>query len=493
MITRFMNLEWKQFFRSSYWQKSIAINVLMVFLALYFITIFLALGVGLFPLLEKFYPEADPFTQVNNFVFYWLLGDLMMRFFLQKLPVMDVKPLLVLPLKKSKIVRYVLNKSALSFFNVLPLFAIVPFSLFLLAKDYDSLQVAVWAVSMLVFALIINFLNFIIESKSSETEFAFLPILLFVSGLLALNHFNVISFSGIIAASVNAIVASPWMVSIPILVLVAIYWINFKMLIGKLFIDGSLKKATKEVAVSDLAWTRKLGAIAPFLQLDLKLLWRNKRPRSTLLMLVLCLFYGLIFYPNPTYQGMPGFYVFVGVFITGIFMINFGQFIPAWDSGYYSMLMSQNIKYKQYLDSKYKLMMASAVLLFVLSVPYVYFGWEILLVHFAAMVYNIGVNTHVLLYGGSFNRKKIDLDKSAAFNYQGTGAVQWLIGLPLLLLPIILFYIPYKFINFEAGVATLVVLGLFGMVFHQKLMKIIVQRYKNKKHEMIAAFSQSNS
>jgi len=492
MIARFMKLEWKQFFRSSYWQKSIAINVLMVFFALYFIAMFLGLGVALFPMLEKFYPDVDPFVQVNNFVFYWLLGDLMMRFFLQKLPVMNVKPLLVLPLKKNKIVHYVLRKSATSFFNVLPLFAIIPFSVVLLSKDYELAQVAVWGGSMLVFALIINFLNFIIESKSSETEFAFLPIFLLVSSLLALNHFNLVSFSDLIASGIDHIIASPWMVIIPILILSVLYFVNFKMLIAKLYIDGSLKKESKEVATSDMAWTRKLGAIAPFLQLDLKLLWRNKRPRSSLFIVVLCLFYGLIFYPNPTYQGMPGFYVFVGVFITGIFMINFGQFIPAWDSKYYSMLMSQNIKYKQYLDSKYKLMMASAVLLFVLSIPYVYFGWEILVVHFAAMVYNIGVNTHVLLYGGSFNRKQIDLDKSAAFNYQGTGAVQWLIGMPLLLLPILLFYIPYKFVNFELGIATLVAFGVLGIVFHQKLMKAIVQRYKKNKYEMIAAFSQSN-
>src|SRR5690606_40180461 len=99
------------------------------------------------------------------------------------------------------------------------------------------------------------------------------------------------------------------------------------------------------------------------------------------------------------------------IFVTGIFLINFGQFIPAWDSGYYKMLMSQNIKYEHYLKSKFTLMALSVVILFVLSIPYVYFGWKILLAHCAAAIYNIGVNTHVILYGGSFNRKKIDLNQ----------------------------------------------------------------------------------
>ena len=117
MIKHFINFEWKQFFRSSYWQKSIALNILMVFLALYFILVFLALGFGLYPILKKQFPTSDPLIMVNGFLFYWFLGDLVMRFFLQKLPVMNIKPLLIFPVKRSKIVHYVLGKSMISFFN----------------------------------------------------------------------------------------------------------------------------------------------------------------------------------------------------------------------------------------------------------------------------------------------------------------------------------------------------------------------------------------
>ena len=188
---------------------------------------------------------------------------------------------------------------------------------------------------------------------------------------------------------------------------------------------------------------------------------------------------------------MPMF-IFVGVFVTGIFMINFGQFIPAWDSGYYKLLMSQNIKYVEYLNSKFSLMVMSAVVMFILSIPYVYFGGEILLIHFAAMVYNIGVNAYVLLYAGSFNKKRIDLTQRAVFNYQGTGAVQWILGFPLLLFPIVFFYIPYKLIGFEAGIATLIILGAVGILLHQKLIAGITKRYLNSKHKMIQAFEQKS-
>jgi hypothetical protein len=492
MVSDFIRLEWKQFIRSSYWQKSIALNIFLVFIALYFIIVFLGLGLGLYPILKKQFPEKDPFQLVNQFIFYWFLVDLLMRFFFQKLPVMSIKPLLTLPLRKSKIVHYVLGKSVISFFNFLPLFAVIPFGIMLISNDYATVNILNWMLFMLIATLIINFLNFIIENKSAQTELSMLPILILVGGLYLLNHFELVAFNEFLHDAIKWIISDSLLLIIPLMILGLCYYVNFRLLLSQLYIDKSLQSKHTEVAATDLSWTDRFGASAPFLQLDLRMLWRNKRPRSSVFIVMIGLFYGLIFYPNPTYQSMPSLYVFVGIFVTGIFLINFGQFIPAWDSGYYKMLMSQNIPYKDYLKSKFLLMASSAFLMFVLSIPYVYFGWKILLIHFAAMIYNIGINSHVLLYAGSFNRKKIDLTQRAAFNYQGTGAVQWLVGIPLLLFPIGIFYMPYKLLNFESGISILIVIGIAGILFHDKLMKFITKKYIDSKYKMISAFDQDN-
>jgi hypothetical protein len=52
--------------------------------------------------------------------------------------------------------------------------------------------------------------------------------------------------------------------------------------------------------------TKRFGAIAP-LQLDLKMIWRNKRPKTTIWMSLIILFYGLIVYINPAYKDTPVF------------------------------------------------------------------------------------------------------------------------------------------------------------------------------------------
>ncbi|WP_296382436.1 DUF5687 family protein [Winogradskyella sp.] len=492
MIKRFINLEWKQYFRSSYWQKSIAINILMVFFALYFVAMFLGLGFGLLFILKKTFPEQDAFVVANGFLFFWIIGDLMMRFFLQKLPVMSVKPLLTLPIKRSTVVNYVLGKSAVSFFNFLPLFAIIPFSIMLIRDGYATSMVLTWMFTMIIIVLIINFLNFIIEAFSAEKELSFLPIIIVVGVLFGLDNFELLPMKSLIGNSLIGIANNPILILIPITVLLLCYGYNYKILKGKLFLDSSLKSKVTEVKVADLSWTKRFGDIAPFMQLDLKLIWRNKRTKSMAMLLVIGLLYGLFFYPQPMYRDMEFMFAFIGVFSTGFFLINFGQFIPAWDSGYYKMLMSQNIKYEQYLRSKFILMIMSVAILFILGIPYVYFGWKILIAHFAAAIYNIGVNSHVILYGGSFNRKKIDLDKKAAFNYQGTGAVQWLIGIPLMVLPMGLFGLTNWLVGFEAAVALLIVLGVTGIVLHKKLMKLITKKYLDSKYKMINAFSQDN-
>ncbi len=208
-LKQFLNLEWKQYVRSAYWQKSIAINILLVFLALYFMLMFLIMGIALYPGLKEVFPEQDPFVVVNNYLFYYVLMDIVLRFFFQKLPVMSVKPLLTLPVRRSNVVHYVLRKSAFSFFNFLPLFAFLPFSIMLLANGYPPGSVITWFFAIVILTLIINFLNFIIESFSSETELSFLPLLLITGGLFALNFFNIISFSEVVSSSFQAIYASP--------------------------------------------------------------------------------------------------------------------------------------------------------------------------------------------------------------------------------------------------------------------------------------------
>ncbi len=491
MFKKFAWLEWKSFLRSASFGKSLGLKILMAFLALYFSAMFLFFGIALFPVLKKLYPEQDPLMVVNGFALAYFTFELIFRFLLQTLPVMDIKSLMVLPIKKKSVVHFVLFKSLYSFYNLLPLLLIVPFGLYCIVKQgYSLYGMLGWMTAMYSLTLCMNFLNFIIKKRFTENLKALIPVV--ATGIIIglLDYFKLFDISGYFGDFLNTLFHNPYLAVIPVMLLLILYNWNLQNLKGKFYLDADLKGKSKAANTREFGWTRKFGSIAPFLQQDLKLIWRNKRPKTTIYLSFIFLAYGLIFYPNETYQGMPTFFVFVGIFITGIFMINFGQFVPSWDASYYQMIMAQNIPMRQYLASKMGLITFSVVVLAILSTPYVYFGWDILLLNLACALYNIGINIPILLFAGSFNKKRIDLDKSPFMNYQGTGASQWLVGLPLIFLPVLFFWVINKFVSYDAAVGFLAVLGLIGLLLRPNLLSFLTQRYRSRKYVMIEGFKQ---
>ena len=491
MFRKFFWLEWKSFLRSASFGKSLGLKILMAFLALYFSAMFLFFGIALFPIIKKIYPEQDPLKVVNSFALVYFVFELIFRFMLQTLPVMDIKPLLTLPVRKNKVVNFVLLKSLYSFYNILPLLLIIPFGLFCILKEgYDPAGMTGWMIAMYALTLCVNYLNFIIKKRFTENLKALIPVIILALSLALLDYLEIFEISYYFGELLNYLVLNPYLAIAPVVLVILLYLWNYQNLKSKFYLDANLKSKSKEANTKEFGWTKRFGSIAPFLQQDIKLIWRNKRPKTTIYMSLILLGYGLLFYPNDTYQSMPAFFVFVGIFITGIFMINFGQFVPSWDSSYYPMIMAQNIPMRQYLASKIGLITFSVVVLFILSTPYVYFGWNILLLNFACALYNMGVNAPLLLFAGSFNKKAIDLDKSPFMNYQGTGASQWLVGLPLLLIPIFFFWIINKFINYEIAVGFLAFLGVLGLVLRPNLLTFLAQRYRKRKYVMIQGFKQ---
>jgi len=131
--------------------------------------------------------------------------------------------------------------------------------------------------------------------------------------------------------------------------------------------------------------------------------------------------------------------------------------------------------------------------LYLLSIPYIYFyGLDIFLMITAGAIFNIGFNSLFLLFAGSFNRKRIDLNKSGFSNYQGTSATQFLIIIPIMGVPMFLFWVFNKFVSFNAGVLAIAIAGALALTFKNYFMNIIEKRYIKSKYASIHAFSQKS-
>ena len=226
------------------------------------------------------------------------------------------------------------------------------------------------------------------------------------------------------------------------------------------------------------------------------MIMRNKRPRGTVIASVIFIFYGLLFFSNgidiDAYKN-PAMQVFGGIFVSGGFLLNFGQFVPSWDSSYYQLMMSQNISYREYLKSKWWLMVIFTIVSTLVATFYLYFGWKVYLLILVGAIYNIGVNSHLVLLGGAYNKTAIDLTASKAFGQkQAFSFKNLLIAIPKILVPMVLYALGYFTFSPEVGCLLVAIAGILGFAFRDKMFTMIEKIYKSEKYATIAAYKQRN-
>ena len=488
MLKHFISLHWKSFFRKASFKTEIWFKILMGFGALYFIAVFLSLGIGSYFMIEKA-GWGDPLRVVNQYLIYYWGIDLGFRYMLQKMPVTNIKPLLYLPLKKNQIVNYSLGKTIVSFFNWSHAFFCVPFSVVLMIKGYNPLGVIGWHLAFMALIYCNNFINVIVNNKD-----AILFGILSVFGLLGISqYYQFFDITTYTAPIFNAFFDMPWTAIIPLMLLGLLYYSAFVYFKKNMYLDGGLAAKHDEAKTEDFTWLDKYGKLGTFLKNDIRLIKRNKRSKTTVMLSVLFIFYGLLFGSGAVevYDG-PVWQLFGGIFVSGGFLFTFGQYVPSWDSAYYPLMMSQNISYREYLNSKWYLIVIATVVSTLLATFYLYFGLNAYLAILVGAIYNIGVNSYLVLWGGAYVKTPIDLtsNKKAFGDKQAFNAKTLLLSLPKMVLPLLLFALGYYLINEAAGYVLVAITGILGFAFKNRVFKVIERIYKKEKYKTLLAYKQ---
>ena len=479
-------LSHKKFMRAPQLEAKLAIKLLMGFIVLYFGGSLLFAGIAVYPILSDQFPERDPISIINSVLVLIFILELIIRYFLQQLPVTEIKSFLLLSIPKKRIIRNVLFRSLLSVYNAIPVLFYLPISISMLQDDYALGQVIAWWVAVTAFSLCLNFISFLANKNNKALAgFMILIILLYLS-----ESYMDIETLRAVGYFFDAIITQPLWVLVPLGTFVLLYQITFSFLKKNLNLEGSLA-AKKEVAnAGRYDFLDVFGSHALFLKNDLRLIVRNVRPKNIVMMSFLFLFYGLFFF---TQDNQPeSLLVFASVFISGGFLLTYGNYVPAWDSEYYAFLMCQNLSYKKYLDSKWRLMTFAIIFSTVLSLPYLYFGVKIYLLILSGAAFNIGLGTWITLYGGLLNKQPLKLNvKAKAFeNTQAFSGKMMLMIFPKMVLPVLLYIIPATLFNPTAGYITLAASGVLGIVFKNQILTQMAKLFAKQKHEMLQAFTQ---
>ncbi|WP_396156363.1 DUF5687 family protein [Flavobacterium sp.] len=488
MFKHFIKLEWKSFFRSASFATNLALKIIMGLGALYFMVCFAILGSAVFFILKE--EGLEPLSTINTYIIYYLVGDLIMRWLIQKMPVTNIKPLLTLPIKRSTIVHYSLGKTAISFFNIIHAFFFLPFTIVLLIEGYGY-QAILWHLAMMALIYANNFLNVIINNK----DIVFYPLVAIVASLGLAQYYQFFNITEYTKPFFQGMYDTNYLFLIPILLLIITYYFAFNYFKNDLNLDTGLAKKSAEAKTENLTWLNQFGTLGTFLKNDIKLLKRNKRSRTTVIMSFLFVFYGLLFFTNSieAYNN-PAMHVFAGIFVSGGFLFTFGQFVPSWDSAYYQLMMSQNISYRQYLNSKWWLMVIATIISTVIASFYLYFGWQTYMLIVVGAIYNIGVNSHLVLLGGAFVKTPIDLTMAnkAFGDKQAFNMKTLLISLPKLLVPMLLYAAGYYLFSANIGFLFVAIAGILGFALRNTVFSKIEKIYKTEKYATIAAYKQKN-
>src|SRR5271169_54102 len=106
MILTLWSHQWKSFWRSSSAGRGLAIQIFIGFIALYFLSIAIILGMHLQPIIVKFYPGKDVVQVFSGFMFYYFAFDFIFRFLLQDLPALTIRPYLILNIRRRELIRF---------------------------------------------------------------------------------------------------------------------------------------------------------------------------------------------------------------------------------------------------------------------------------------------------------------------------------------------------------------------------------------------------
>jgi len=488
MIQTFISHAWKESFRSPIWAKNLLANVFLGFVGLMLMVYAIMAGVAIAFKLDDFFPGQDPVELINGALLYYFFFEFLLRFFLQNVPVLSIQPYLHLPIKKSQFLNFMLRKSQVSVFNLLALFLFTPTAILKVAKEYGALTGLLWLTMIIGMVFTIHFLGILFKKKLNDLPNLLLGMVVLVAGLGALDYFQVISFSSVSKQLFGAVLDQPVFAAIPVLLWVVLYRLNYVYLAKNTYPEEISTKKNKAKVSGDFTFLKRFGRIGELIGLELKLILRHKRPRNSLVMSGLLLFYGLFFYTQDGFQELNGMFLFAGVFVTGSFFINHGQFLLSWESGYFDFIMTRRSNIRQYFEAKYYMFVVACTIAFVASTGYAYFGVEIILFNLAAYLFNIGIGIPFVMRIAMYSPKKIDLNKGAAFNYEGVGAAQFLIALPVLGLPYV-FYGPLAAFGYgNYGLLLVALIGLVGFLLRNKTIEYLTSSFTKNRHKIAAGF-----
>ena len=488
MLNTFLSHQWKGFFRARGKGTSIAVQIIMGLLILYLLLCALAVGFFMDKLIHQLYPDRVVMDVFNGLILYYFALEFLSRMQIQELPTLAIVPYLHLKIPKRKLVNFLNIRAIFSAFNIFPMFLFFPFILMNVMGVYGGFAAIMYMLAVVSLSVFNNYLALYVKRLSiSNTRFVIIGFLVLIA-LGLLEYFKVFSIAAISNEVFTGVSKQPLIALVFPLIAVAVFKLNANYLRKNLYME-ELHSGEEKKGSTDYPFLDRFGAAGQLAALEIKLILRNKRSKSTVSKGLLFIFYGLLFYKQKELdQNNFALMLFAAVFMTGNMVLLYGQFMFGWQSAEFDGLLSNKVSVRTFFRAKLLLFtLASTVLTAVVSL-YGFISWKILVVQFAAYFFSIGIAPIVVMYMATFNYKAIDMKSGSSFNWQGVGATSLLMSLPVFLIPY-LFYVPFNMMGQPYwGLAALGFAGLICFLTRSFWIDVLVRAFNKRKYKIAEGF-----
>ena len=466
---------------------------LMYFMAVYWAAILLFLGVMLPLMFEGIVPNMEPYHIMNQGILYVMLVDFLIRFMGQPAVAQELKPYLLMPIKKNRLIDTFLIQSGLSGFNFIWYFTYVPFAFLTIIRFYGFGGMFLYLIGIWMLFVLNNYWYLLCKMLMSEkTIWYLLPVVVygalgcaeFLLDGLPISRFTMNLGEGFIEGN-------PLSFLFVLAIIVALFVLNREIQKKLLYDEISKVKDTKMKHVSEYKFLDRYGEVGEYIRLELKLIARNKTVKAQFRMaFIIMIGFSMVVAFTDVYDG-TGMITFICAYNYLLLPImTLGQ-VMTFEGNYIDGLMSRKESIYNLLRAKYYLTTLIIVVPLLFMLFPVYKGKITLLMAFAYLVFTVGVVFFLLLQLAVYNTRTLPLNSTIMKSNKSSTTAQMIIMGLAMGIPLILDSLLTALFSETIAYTLLMVIGLAFITTHNLWIKNIYNRFMKRRYENMEAFRSS--
>ena len=464
---------------------------MMYFMLVYWAAIFLFFGVMLPFLFEEVVPNMEPYHIMNQGFIYVLLADFLIRFVGQPSVGQELKPYLLMPVRKNKLIATLLVRSGLDGFNLIWFFVYVPFAFLTVIRFYGFGGMFFYLLGIWLLMVMNNYWYLLCRMLMGESaRWYLLPVgfylLLgaaeFLPDGLPVSRFTMDLGEGFI-------MGNPLSFLFVLAAIGVLFFLNLKLQNKLIYDEISRVKDTKMKRVSEYKFLDKYGEVGEYLRLELKLITRNKTVKSQFLLgFFVMMAFSLVLAFTDVYDEVESMISFICLYNYSILpLITLGQ-VMSFEGNYIDGLMSRKESIYNLLRAKYYLTFFIIVIPFLFMLFPVAKGKITLLMAFSYLVFIAGFVFFMLLQLAVYNTRTLPLNTTLMRSNKSASTMQNIISGCAFGLPLCIIALLYALCSETTAQVIIIVIGVGFMATHNLWIKNIYNRFMKRRYANMEAF-----